>query len=98
MDGTTIIIVVAVFALIVIGAIAVYPKIKVRIQAGGMGLDIDGSNDKPPDRPGVHITDAVSREGGLMATDKTGSGVNIERVNTRDTIHASSEEPDRPKA
>ena len=98
MDGTTIIIVVAIFALIVIGAFVVYPKVKVRIKAGGMGLDIDGSNNQPPARPGVHIADAVSREGGLIATDKTGSGVNVERVNTRDTIHASSEEPDRPKA
>ena len=98
MDGTTIIIVVAIFALIVIGAFVVYPKVKVRLKAGGMGLDIDGSNDKPPAHPGVHIADAVSDEGGIEATDKTGRGVNIERVNTRDTIRASSEEPDHPKA
>ncbi len=98
MDETTIIIVVAIFALIVIGAFVVYPKVKVRIQAGGMGLDIKGSKEKSPARPGVNIADAVSDEGGIQATDKTGRGVNIERVNARESIHASSEEPDHPKA
>lgn len=98
MDGTTIIIVVAIFALIVIGAFVVYPKVKVRIQAGGMGLDVDGSQDERPARPGVHIADAVSHKGGITAKDETRRGVNIERVNVQGDIRASSEEPDHPKA
>ena len=49
------------------------------------------------DKPGVNITDAKSG-GGILAEDKTGKGVNVERVETKDDILASSETPPAPKA
>jgi hypothetical protein len=49
------------------------------------------------DRPGVNVTDAKSG-GGILAEDKTGRGVNVERVETKDDILASSETPPAPKA
>ena len=48
------------------------------------------------DKPGVNISDAKSG-GGILAEDKTGKGVNIERVETKDDILASSETPPAPK-
>jgi hypothetical protein len=50
-----------------------------------------------PDRPGINIQDAKSG-GGILAEDKTGKGVNVERVETKDDILASSETPPAPKA
>ena len=50
-----------------------------------------------PDRPGVNISDAKSG-GGILAEDKIGKGVNIERVETQKDILASSENPPAPKA
>jgi hypothetical protein len=48
-------------------------------------------------KPGVNIRDAKSG-GGILAEDKTGKGVNIERVETQSDILASSETPPAPKA
>lgn len=48
-------------------------------------------------KPGVNISDAKSG-GGILAEDKTGQGVNIERVETQKDILASSETPPAPKA
>jgi hypothetical protein len=47
-------------------------------------------------KPGVNIQDAKSG-GSIVADDKTGQGVNIGRVETKDDILASSETPPAPK-
>lgn len=55
------------------------------------------ANAPAAEMPGVNIQDAKSG-GGILAEDKTGQGVNIERVETKGDILASSEMPPAPKA
>ena len=89
-------------------------RIGIGIQAGEAKLDVEGrerpapgktpselnrlpQRTRPRLKPGVNISDAKSG-GGILAEDKTGQGVNIERVETKDDILASSEKPPAPKA
>jgi LPXTG-motif cell wall-anchored protein len=93
MDSTVVIVVIGLFALIVIAAFLVFRRRgKVKIKGPfGMGLDVDVSNEPEPAPPAVEVSDARSREGGLLAEDRTGRGATVERVDTKDDILVSSE-------
>jgi hypothetical protein len=92
----TVAIVVAIFAVVVIVvAVAFRQQIKTVIKGpGGMGLELDASN--PTLRPGVEVTDAKSRRGGLTAEDQTGRGAAVRQVEVEKDIRASSTPPLEP--
>jgi hypothetical protein len=98
MDSTTaVIIIVALFALIIVGGFIVYrQRSKVDINTPFGSLKMESSNDPPPQQPGVTIEDATSRGGGIEGRDKTGRGVEVRRVDAQKDIQASSEMPDSP--
>jgi hypothetical protein len=89
-------IVIAIFAVVIIVvAVAFRQRIKAVVKGpGGTGLEIDASN--PMLRPGVEITDAKSRRGGLSAEDQTGRGTAVRQVEVEKDIHASSTPPSEP--
>lgn len=114
MDSTTaLIVIVVIFAIVALAALLRYRrKGEASIEVGGAKVSVKGENEpasaqtaaKPSAQaasgsaqPGVNVRDATSG-GGLLAEDKTGKGVNIERVETKDDILASSENPAAPKA
>jgi hypothetical protein len=98
MDTTTAtIIIVALFALIIVGGFAVYrQRSKIDINTPLGSLKMDSSNDPPPHQPGVTIEDATSRGGGIRAEDRTGRGAAVRGVEAQEDIQASSEMPDSP--
>jgi hypothetical protein len=58
---------------------------------GGTGLEGEASHPMP--RPGVYIEDARSRRGGLTATDSTGRGAEVKKVEVEEDIQVSSTSP-----
>jgi len=85
--------VIVVFALIIF---AVFLRFKRRGAAKikgpfGTGLEIAGSNDPPLHQPGIYAKDIVSREGGILAEDSTGFGVDIQNVNAKEDVLISSQ-------
>jgi hypothetical protein len=56
----------------------------------GMGAQAESSNDVTP---GVRIHDAQSQAGGLSAEDKTGRGVNLSKIVTKNDITVSNTPP-----
>jgi hypothetical protein len=95
--STAVIIVVALFALIVVGGFLVYrSRSQVTINTPLGSLDMQSSNDPPPQKAGVLVEAATSRGGGLLAEDKTGKGVELRRVDVQDDILASSQTPENP--
>jgi hypothetical protein len=88
----TIVLVIAVFALIVIASFLVFRKRgKVRINAPlGLGLVVDASNQTTEKKPAIQINDAESSGGGILAEDNQGNGVEINRVKVVDDIIATS--------
>ena len=101
MDTTTIVVVALVALIIVAIVIAFRQNISVIIRGLlGMEIEVSGANPAPATRPGVSVKGAISREGGLLADDKTGRGVDLDTIDTKDDIIASSESPNStsPKA
>ena len=102
MDGTTLIIIVAILALLVlVGLLKVGKKFEATIKGpGGMGLDLKGSNEPPADPPaGAKITDAKSHTGAIQAQAE-GGPAQIERAEAQGDIKAvstSSQEQPPPK-
>lgn len=97
MDWTAIIIIIALFALIVIGAFVVFrQRARIDIKVPGTRLHIDASNDPPPIDPAVVVEDAISSEGGLRATDETARGAAARRVHVKQDIEVSSRPPTEP--
>ena len=92
---TTIVIIIALFAVISIAAFAIFRRrTRLSIKAPlGIGLELEASNEPTPPAPGVIVRDATSREGGLVAEDSTGRGALAERVETKDDILVSSGPP-----
>lgn len=88
MDTATVtIIVVIIFALIAIFSFVVYQQRgEVEIKILGMSLKIKGSNEIPQSKPAISAKDIVSREGGLLADDGTGQGIEVEKVNVKDDV------------
>lgn len=95
MDTATVtIIIVIIFALIAIFSFVVYQKSgEAEIKVLGMSLKIKGSNEIPQSKPAISAKDIVSREGGLLADDGTGQGIEIEKVNVKDDVLLSSNNP-----
>ena len=94
----TIVLVIVIFALVAIAAFVIYQRrAKVEIKGPlGTGLSIDASNEQPaqpPKPPAVQIEDAVSKGGSIKATDKTGNGAAIRRVEAQNDITATSTAP-----
>jgi hypothetical protein len=94
MDSTsiTILIVIALFALIIVSAFLVFRKRgKVKITAPlGLGLEVDASNQTTEKKAAIQINDAESTGGGILAEDNQGNGVEINRVKVADDIIATS--------
>ncbi len=95
MDTTTVTIVIALFALIVVASFFVFrQRGKVKIKGPlGTGLELDASNDPPPSRPGIEAANIKSRKGGLVADDQTGHGVKTTDVDVEDDVLLSSSDP-----
>jgi hypothetical protein len=88
----TIVLVIAIFALIVVATFLVFRKRgKVKINAPlGLGLEVDASNQTTEKKPAIQISDAESTGGGILAEDNQGNGVEINRVKVADDIIATS--------
>src|SRR6266508_445854 len=65
----------------------------------GVKFEAKASSDEPAISPGIRVKDAASRHGGLLAEDKTGSGIDAESVDVHSDIILSNtdEEKNRPK-
>ena len=94
---TTLAVVIAIFALVVVAAFIVYrQQSRVNIKGPlGTGLELDASNQPAP---AVQVEDAKSRKGGLVADDQTGRGAAVRRVEVEGDILASSTPPEEPPA
>ena len=97
---TTLIIVIAVFACIVVAAFLVYrSRAKVSVKGPlGTGLEIDASNQPqavptPPPSPGVQIEDAKAKHGDIVLDDQTGRGAVGKQLEAGKDILASSAPP-----
>jgi len=92
MDSKSIVIIVALFAIVVVASFLVFRKsIKAKINAPlGMKLDLDASNQVSEKKPAIKISDAESSKGGILAEDNQGGGVDIQRVKVADDIIATS--------
>jgi hypothetical protein len=92
--------VIALFAVIIVAAFLVFrSRGKVSIKGPfGTGLDLDASNEPKPATPGVTVKDAKSRQGGLLAEDRTGRGADVEGVEVHDDILVTSTPPQEGEA
>ncbi len=50
-----------------------------------------GTNEPPPPKAGISGKDITSREGGLVAKDTTGHGIELDKVDVKTNIRLSSE-------
>lgn len=90
---------IAVLSLIVIVALFRYRRgVRARISGPlGTQLELDASDDSGR---GVHIEDAKSKKGRILAQDGSGQGTTVKRVEAQNDIIATSslpEEKRRPK-
>jgi hypothetical protein len=96
------IVVVAILALVAVGAFFVYrQRIKVDLTGpGGTNLRIDGSNDPAPTKPGIEIDTAIAHKGDVITEDQTARGIKAGRLEAGDTVRTTLSQPenDRPKA
>lgn len=92
MDSNSIVIIIALFAIMVVASFLVFRKsIKAKINVPlGMKLDLDASNQAAETKPAIEISDAESSKGGILAEDNQGGGVEIKRVKVADDIIATS--------
>ena len=96
--STAVSVVVALFALVVVGGFLVFrSRSRVDIKTPFGSLNVEQSNEPPATQPGVVVEDAISRGGGVLAEDRTGKGAAVRRVEAQGDVLASSERPeDRP--
>lgn len=92
MESTSIVLIVALFAIIIVASFLIFRKsIKAKIDGPlGMKLDMDASNQEPEKKPAIWINDAESSGGGILAEDNHGGGVEINKVKVADDIIATS--------
>jgi len=95
MEISTIAVIIAIFALIVVAVLLVFRKrAKIKITGPvGTGLEVNASNEPSPSTPAIVVEDAESREGGLLTEDGTGRGVHVRRTTTQDDILISTQPP-----
>ncbi len=82
------VLIVIVFALIVIATFIVHrQRNKIKIKGPlGTGLELDSSNDPTPSQAAIKAEGIKSREGGLMADDQTGRGIDVKQVDVKDDV------------
>ncbi len=92
MDATSLVLVVALFAVIIVSGFLIFRKsVKAKIDGPlGMKLDVDASNQAPEGKPAIRISDAESSGSGILAEDNQGAGVEINKVKVADDIIATS--------
>jgi hypothetical protein len=92
MDSTSIVLIIALFAIIVVAGFLVFRKsVKAKIDGPlGMKLDMDASNQPSESKPAIRIRDAECSGGGILAEDNHGAGVEINKVKVADDIIATS--------
>ncbi len=92
MDPTSIILIVALFAIIIVSGFLVFRKsVKAKINAPlGMKMELDASNQITENKPAIRISEAESSGGGILAEDNHGGGVEINKVKVADDIIATS--------
>ena len=94
-SGTMIIVVASIFAIVAVAGFFYYrqsgeTEIKLPF---GMSIKISGSNAKQPPNPGISAKEIKSREGGLLAEETTGRGIEVEKVDVKDDVLLSSSRP-----
>jgi len=92
MDATSIVLIVALFAIIIVSSFLIFRRrVKAKIDGPlGMKLDMDASNQAPEGKLAIRISDAESSGGGILAEDNHGAGVEITKVKVADDIIATS--------
>ena len=92
MDPTSIILIVALFAIIIVSGFLVFRKsVKAKINVPlGMKMKLDASNQITKKKPAIRISEAEISEVGILAEDNHGRGVEINKVNVEDDIIATS--------
>lgn len=97
--NVTLIVLVLILAAVAIAALLRYQRRGEAEVKGpfGTGVKVKGSNEAPPTRPGVNITDAKASQGGILAENEGEGGVNVQRVETQDDIIASNKPAPAPK-
>lgn len=90
--SSTVIFIIALFAVVIIAAFLVFRKRgKVKIEAPlGMKLEIDAENQSQEKAAAIKISDAESAGGGILAEDRQGGGIEINKVKVADDIIATS--------
>jgi hypothetical protein len=89
---TAVVIVVVVLAALAVGLLIRFRQ-RGRIELSGpfgTGLKAEGSNDNIQPAVGIRANKIVSREGGIVADDGTGRGVDVTDVNAKDDVLLSS--------
>jgi len=94
MDAATIatLIVVGIFALVIVFAFLIFRKQGHAEIKGpfGTGLRVGGSNSRSNRRGGITAKGIRSRQGGMRADERTGSGIDVENINAKDDVILSS--------
>ncbi len=92
MDTTSIVLIIALFAIIIVAGFLIFRRsVRAKIDGPlGIKLDMDASNQEPEKKPAISISDAESSGGGILAEDNHGGGVEINKVKVADDIIATS--------
>ena len=86
--GTLVVVVVAIFALVIVGAFLVFrSRAKVKIDSPIGGMSLDASDER---KPAIKMEDVTAKKGSVTATDKTGSGVEMKTVQAGKDVTATS--------
>lgn len=96
MDSEAVLLVIGLFVVLGLAFLLRYRrKGKIGIKGPwGTSFDAEGSNEAPSREPAVVVEDAKSRAGGLKATDHTGRGAAVRRVEVeRDLDVRSGSDP-----
>jgi hypothetical protein len=105
MDTNTLIllvVVVALFVLLVLAAILIFPRVKANLKGpAAIGVGVDDPNDQPLAPPGAIVEDAKSTEGNVRSIDEQGGGAVVRRAKAKGDIEAINKNPienNHPKA
>ena len=90
--AAVIVIIVLIFALLIIVVSLLFRKyIIAEINAPfGLKLKLRGANSSNSQKPGISVKGITSREGGILAEETTGHGIEIENVDVKDDVLLSS--------